>query len=105
MGQFALLRHLKMLGTVNVSTLADKIRLDRTTLVRTLKPLEEAALVKDVSLPGKRNRELCLTEKGQEVYLGAERLWDDAQRHTEEELGGENLALLTALLSRIENMR
>ncbi|SHI13340.1 DNA-binding transcriptional regulator, MarR family [Sporobacter termitidis DSM 10068] len=103
--QFSLFRHLRQLGPVSVSALAEKIRLDRTTLVRNLRPLEKAGLVVDISPRSARSRELELTEKGREKLGEAEKLWDGAQRHIEEALGKDNIALLTELLTRIENIR
>jgi len=102
--QFSLLRHLRLLGPVSVSALAEKIRLDRTTLVRNLAPLEEAGLIVNVSPQGTRSRELELTEKGKEKLIEAKKLWKNAQLHIEESLGEENLERLTALLSQIENL-
>lgn len=102
--QFSLLRHVLKLGPVNVSTLAEKIRLDRTTLVRNLQPLEEAGLIVDVSVPGTRGRELELTEKGKEKLAEAKLLWKEAQLHIEQALGEKNIKLLTELLSRVENL-
>jgi len=63
-GKFSLLKHIYQLGPVSVSDLALVIRLDRTTLVRNLKSLEESVLVRDISIEGSRNRQLKLTDEG-----------------------------------------
>lgn len=101
-GQFSLLKHIDKLGPVSVSDLALIIRLDRTTLVRNLKPLEERGFVTDISTAGTRNRQLKLTDKGIEVYKLAEQLWAKAQSFLEEYLGMDNLDTFTAVLSKIE---
>lgn len=101
-GKFSLLKHIYQLGPVSVSDLALAIRLDRTTLVRNLKPLEESDLVMDVSTAGSRNRKLKLTNKGVEAYKSAEILWEKAQSFLEEYLGLDNINTLTKLLSKIE---
>ncbi|MDR3597659.1 MarR family winged helix-turn-helix transcriptional regulator [Clostridium sp.] len=101
-GKFSLLKHIYQLGPVSVSNLALIIRLDRTTLVRNLKPLEENGLVRDISIEGSRNRQLKLTDKGVEVYRSAEGLWEKAQIFFEEYLGIDNINNLTAILSKIE---
>jgi DNA-binding MarR family transcriptional regulator len=101
-GKFSLLKHIYQLGPVSVSDLALSIRLDRTTLVRNLKPLEESDLVMDASTPGSRNRKLKLTNKGVEAYKSAEILWEKAQSFLEEYLGLDNINTLTKLLSKIE---
>lgn len=102
LGQFSLLKHIDKLGPVSVSDLALSIRLDRTTLVRNLKPLEERGFVADISTEGTRNRQLKLTDKGTQAYKSAEQLWERAQSFIEEYLGKENMNTFTALLSKIE---
>lgn len=101
-GQFSLLRHIKQLEPVSVSDLALIIRLDRTTLVRNLKPLEKSGFVEDISAEGARNRQLKLTDKGIETYKYAEELWEKAQSFLEEYLGKDNIDIFTTLLSKIE---
>lgn len=103
--QFSLLRHLKSMGPVSVSDLSLEIRLDRTTLVRNLKPLEKEALIVDVSKKGTRNRQLQLSEKGIAQLKAAELLWIKAQNFMEQQLGEDNLKRLTGLLSRIEELK
>lgn len=101
-GQFSLLKHINQLGPVSVSDLALIIRLDRTTLVRNLKPLEQCGFVEDISAQGARNRQLKLTSKGVENYKYAEELWEKAQNFFEEHLGKENTEVFTTMLSKIE---
>jgi DNA-binding MarR family transcriptional regulator len=103
-GQFSLLKHIYMLGPINVSDLALAIRLDRTTLVRNLKALEESGFVEDIAPAGTRNRQLKLTVAGIDSYKTAELLWVKAQRYFEEYLGKDNIDTFTALLSKIEAM-
>lgn len=101
-GQFSILKHINQLEPVSVSDLAVIMRLDRTTLVRNLKPLEKDGLVEDISVEGTRNRQLKLTAKGLETYKVAEKLWEKAQNFLEEYLGKENISAFTVLLSKIE---
>lgn len=101
-GQFSLLKHINQLGPISVSDLALIIRLDRTTLVRNLKPLEKSGFVEDISIEGARNRQLKLTNKGIETYKYAEELWEKAQSFLEEYLGKDNIDTFTTLLSKIE---
>jgi DNA-binding MarR family transcriptional regulator len=100
--QFSLLKHINQLGPVSVSDLAVIIRLDRTTLVRNLKPLEKSGFVEDISTEGTRNRQLRLTDKGIETYKHGEELWKKAQSFLEEYLGKDNIDIFTTLLSKIE---
>jgi DNA-binding MarR family transcriptional regulator len=103
--QFSLIKHLKHLGPVNVSDLALKIRLDRTTLVRNLKSLEERGFITDIAAKGSRNRQLKLTESGLEVLEAAEPLWLKAQSFMEQYLNKDEVNTLTGLLSKIEALR
>ncbi|MBB6214240.1 DNA-binding MarR family transcriptional regulator [Anaerosolibacter carboniphilus] len=100
--QFSLLKHIKHMGPVSVSALALKIRLDRTTLVRNLKPIEVRGLITDIAEKGTRNRQLKLTDKGLETFEKAERLWSEAQSFIEQYLGKDDINTLTVLLSKIE---
>jgi DNA-binding MarR family transcriptional regulator len=100
--QFSLLHFLANLRKVSVSKLAIEMRLDRTTLVRNLKPLEEKGLVVDVASEGK-NRQLELTEVGREIHKNALRLWKAAQNDLEQLLGKEFLEALSLVTQKIEN--
>lgn len=102
--QYSLLKHIKYLGPVSVSDLALEIRLDRTTLVRNLKPLEAEGLIVDISPSGTRNRGLQLTEEGIKRCDFAEQLWQKAQELIEQKLGKDDLNKLIELLSAIESI-
>lgn len=100
--QFSIIKHINLLGPINVSDLASIIRLDRTTLVRNLKPLEKNGFVEDISSEGTRSRQLKLTDKGIKTYKYAEELWQKAQIFLEEYLGKDNIDTFTSFLSKIE---
>ena len=102
--QFSLLAHMKKLGMVSVSDLAFKMRLDRTTLVRNLKSIEERGFITDIALTGTRNRQLELTESGLEVLERGEVLWLEAQSFLEQSLGKDDMNTLRGLLSKIERL-
>ena len=101
-GQYLLLRNVKALSPVNVSTLALEIRLDRTTIVRNLKPLEKRNIIIDISTKGARNRQLKLTDEGLKILEIATPYWLESQNFIEQYLGKEDRNALTALLSKIE---
>ena len=100
--QFSILKHLYGMEPVSVSELAAEIRLDRTTLVRNLKPLEQQGLIHDIAPSGKRNRQLCLTAAGREKTELAHVYWEQAQEQIEAQLGQEDTKVLQALLLKIE---
>ncbi|WP_353953960.1 MarR family winged helix-turn-helix transcriptional regulator [Paenibacillus riograndensis] len=84
--------------------MALEMRLDRTTIVRNLKALEQCGYVQDTSVADSRNRCLTLTESGRAAYNDAAELWEEAQRFLQASLGEEDLQMLTTLLFKIENL-
>lgn len=100
--QFSILKHICAMEPVSVSELATEIRLDRTTLVRNLKPLEHQGLIHDIAQPGTRNRQLCLTTEGREKMEMANIYWNQAQDQIEAQLGHQEIKILQALLLKIE---
>ena len=65
-GQYALLVNIQNHPGISVSGLAERMNLERTTLVRNLKPLESRRLIRDTAQSG-RSRSLELTEEGKEI--------------------------------------
>ncbi|MDO4311936.1 MAG: MarR family winged helix-turn-helix transcriptional regulator [Eubacteriales bacterium] len=100
--QFSLLRNLGRLGTCSVSELAAYVGLERTTLVRTLKPLIVRGLIWDASEAGQRNRMLQLTKEGKEMVESGGPLWENAQREIERRIGKENMKQFFEILENLE---
>jgi DNA-binding MarR family transcriptional regulator len=103
-GQFSILNFLTHFRKVSVSKLAIEMRLDRTTLVRNLKPLEEKGLVIDVANEGK-NRQLELTEHGRQAFKAAVLLWQEAQNELEQLLGKDSLEALSVITQKLVNLK
>lgn len=89
--QFSLLSSISKLEHCSVSDLATHIGLERTTVVRTLKPLLKKGYVEDTSEEGKRNRNLQLTSSGHKMMAQARPLWQQAQDKIAEEIGIEEM--------------
>lgn len=102
--QYLLLDNILVLSPVSVSDLALYARLDRTTLVRNLKLLEQRGLIIDVSPEGARRRQLQLSAIGKEKRSRAEKLWREAQLFMNEHIGIDKLQQLTELLFEIESL-
>lgn len=102
--QYALLRQVGRLGPVNMTELAKNMGLDRTTLVRNSKPLEERGLIS--STPGRNQRvhELCITDQGGKVLEAATAHWEAAQKQIESFLGQDKLDALLGLLHELQDM-
>lgn len=102
--QYSLLNHIKRLGPLTMNELSKAIRLDRTTLVRNLKPLETEGLVAIASEKHSQARQLNITEKGLKKIEAAIPYWNQAQQYLEELLGEEELQVLTKALLKIESL-
>ena len=89
-GQLSILAKLKRLGPMTINALARELVMDRTTLGRTVLPLERAGLitVKDGTLD-RRSKELKLTKAGAARLRAAARLWSEAQTRFEAVFGAE----------------
>lgn len=102
--QFSLLLNLKYLEVCSVTDLAKYIGLERTTVVRTIKPLVESGLVVDISSDNERNRKLTLTKAGKEKMEEALPLWENAQNFIKKQLGEEKIKTLVSLLEEFNKI-
>ncbi len=93
--QLPILVGLGSAGELPVTALAEALALDRTTLTRNLKVLEERALVSVVEDDGDaRVRLVSLTAEGGRVLAGALASWKGVQKSVEARFGGERLRAL-----------
>ena len=100
--QFSILAKLRRLGPLTINALARELVMDRTTLGRTMLPLERDGLIaiKDGTLD-RRSKELAVTKTGADRLRRAAKLWVEAQQEFEERFGAERAADLRALLSEV----
>jgi DNA-binding MarR family transcriptional regulator len=93
-------------GALSIQSLADSLEMDRTTLTRNLRPLEERGYVAIASERRHRSRMLMLTDSGHAVLLEALPLWEDAQRTIKRRLGSDRWpAVQDALTELTEEAR
>ncbi len=85
--QFTLLATLSRLGETPISQLAGALGMDRTSLTRTLRPLQNAKLVRVIPAPDRRVRPLALTPAGERKLAEALPLWETAQRRVVHRMG------------------
>jgi DNA-binding MarR family transcriptional regulator len=93
--QFSILAKLQRLGPMTINALAGELVMDRTTLGRTMLPLERDGLisVRD-GTSDRRSKELHLTPAGAERLRAARKLWSEAQKRFEAVFGaGRALSL------------
>src|SRR5438270_3091616 len=93
--QFSILAKLHGLGPMTINALARELVMDRTTLGRTMLPLERDGLIsiEDGTLD-RRSKELHLTKAGAERLRVARRLWSEAQKQFEAAFGGKRALTL-----------
>ena len=97
--QFSLLTTVRQFGTVNIGTLAEQSVMDRTTLTRNLKLLEDEGLITVTVGADARVRDVTLTPLAHERLAVAHRYWKKAQAHMAETLGTERVRRLLRDLS------
>ncbi len=99
--QLPILVALTLARSLPMSTLADQLEMDRTTLTRNLKPLEKRGLLEIVGGQDRRTREVRLTVRGQETAERAVPLWEKAQSYALEALGSVRLQELRDTMAEL----
>ena len=99
--QYSLLVNINQLEICSVSDLAVYVGLERTTLVRTLKPLFDKKLIEDISEINQRNRQIKITQKGKEVLEKGKPPWKQAQKEIEDKIGKDNILVLSEIFSKL----
>lgn len=99
--QVTLLVTCAMTGSVPLTTLADTLVMDRTTLARNLKPLEKQGLIKISEGKDRRVRMVALKQRGYAALAAALPLWKKAQTQIEEGFGVTHLKGLLQDLSAV----
>ena len=100
--QMGLLKVIAALSAPSMSDLAAAFRIDRTTLNRNLKPLEEGGYLRLQRGQDARRREAVLTPDGRQALEQAQRLWTEAQQAMADYLGPGDLQQLKQILSKLE---
>jgi DNA-binding MarR family transcriptional regulator len=85
--QVAVLAAVGARGALSIKSLADTLEMERTTLTRNLRPLEEQGLVSIAPEARHRSRVLTLTSAGKAVLLKALPFWEKAQQISMHQLG------------------
>lgn len=87
--QFSVLSVVQAMETVTVTGLARFMVMDRTTLARSLKPLEREGLISIVRGRDQRRRMISLTRKGEKLLARADRAWEEVQARLVNGMGKE----------------
>lgn len=98
--QYSLLAHLARGEGASVSALAARMGMERTTLVRNLKPLVAAGWARYGERGAGKPAALELTASGRGRLRTALPLWERAQDALESQLGAQSVAALHALVDQ-----
>ena len=97
--QFTILAKLSRRSNLTMVDLADEMVMDRTTLVRALKPLQRDGLVSVESAEhDARTHVFSLTKRGERLYGEAVQAWRAAQEEFEQKFGHARAKALRAEL-------
>lgn len=103
--QFPILGVLAAIGPLAMSEIATRLYMERTTLTRHLKPLEEAGFVeRPSSEDDARVRLVAITAAGRRKLRQAERLWSKAQQDMLARYGEENWQVLETSLRALRRL-
>lgn len=104
--QFSILAALHVQPGVDMVTLADKMVMDRTSLVRAIQPLSRDGYLQQLPDPASpRKLLLSLTADGQAKYQEAHRYWSAAQAEFEAGVGVSEAAALRRQLAGVGKIR
>jgi DNA-binding MarR family transcriptional regulator len=100
--QLSILAKVKRLGPLTINALARELVMDRTTLGRTMLPLERDGLIRIEDGPrDRRSKELHLTKAGAERLRVARKLWSEAQTQFETAFGPDRASTLRSELRAV----
>lgn len=102
--QYSLLRALLRQQPATAGELGAALGLERTTLVRNLRPLADRGLLAETAARDRRAKPLALTPAGRDALDAAEPLWRAAQEQVAATLGQTALTALLAAAAKLEGL-
>ena len=99
--QTPILGVLQARGGLGMAELSDWLGMDRTTLLRNLRPLQRDGLVRTAGARRERRVEIEITERGRKALAKALPAWRAAQQRVIATLGEERWSALIADLQRV----
>lgn len=101
--QYIIIYRIQELEGASMKEVADALHLDKSTLARTVKPLEKKGLIYNQARPNSRRYQLAVTEEGRKVLREGGQLWQGAQQHIADLLGEQGIQDYNALLTVLKN--
>ena len=99
--QYYLLMNLSRLESANITHWAEHVGLDRSTMVRNIKPLLDRGLIESTEGHGKT---FTLSSKGKQILDLAIPLWQNAQKQIEEVLGKDDIDAIFRICEKLQNL-
>lgn len=99
--QYSLLVQVERLGPITLNALAEAMVMDRATLGHNVRPLQARGLLRLEVGDDRRSRNVSLTKAGRDRLADGRKLWRQAQRSFEDEIGQGTAATLRAMLHRV----
>ena len=96
--QYSLLSHVVLLGPIRPSDLAQRMRMEASTLTRNLQPLVAQGWLRQGPGENGRTRLIEATDPGRAKRLEAQRAWKQAQLALNAQLGADRIAALHVLI-------
>ncbi len=103
-GQFSVLVSIRKYEGVTTATLAKRLSMERTTLVRNVALLERKGLVASQPVRDGRSKQYRLTPKGAELLDTAVPLWRQAQADVKGHLGSDEFLRAIDTLKRLSEL-
>ncbi|WP_270810773.1 MarR family winged helix-turn-helix transcriptional regulator [Hungatella effluvii] len=100
--QYYLLVNLSRLGKANITHWSERVGLDRSTMVRNIKPLQSRGLIEGAEGHGKT---FTLSEKGHHALDTATVIWQQMQEKMEQFLGKEDAGAILRIGSRLQDLK
>ena len=102
--QYSLLKNLQRLEQPSITSLAEAVGLERSTLGRNLRVLEVKGLVLLAGGEDQRNRLVSLTAQGKDCLDQALQAWQQVQEQLAQRIGPQQKAALMALLDDLQTL-
>jgi DNA-binding MarR family transcriptional regulator len=96
--QYSLLSHVSLAGPIRPSDLAQRMRIDASTLTRNLQPLIAQGWLKLGPGENARSRLVAVTDTGREKRAEGQRAWKQAQLALNERLGEARIVALHSII-------
>ena len=100
--QYYLLVNLSRLGKANITHWSEQVGLDRSTMVRNIKPLQSRGLIEGTEGHGKT---FTRSEKGKHALDTAPVIWQQMQEKMEQFLGKEDADAILRIGSRLQDLK